>query len=180
MQSAADLTGLAVITATTGERLGRVHDVIFDAATGQITGFMVDPGGLFTKAQLLARGLVRSLGADACIVEGGTTLEPVHADPPIPGSLAVRSLAGRPVLDQTGKHIGNVAGAVVDEPSLSVPALQITTGMLDKMLRGKHDLPLSLVQAIGPDSVIAVSAYDPQASGGAAGPEAGAEQPPAA
>lgn len=185
MQTAAQLKGLAVVSGATGERLGRVDDVIFDLtapAMGQITGFLVDVGGLLTKAQLLPRGRVRSLGKDALIAEGvpsdpaaqtlgesgAAPLEPVRGDPPVAGSVAVRALDGRPVLDETGKHVGNVAGALVDETTLTVPALQIALGLVDKVLHGKHDLPLGLVRAIGPDSVLVSNVYDPHAAGGVA------------
>jgi len=163
MKTTAELKGLAAVSAAAGERIGRIADVLFDGATGQVTGFFVDPDGMFTKPKLLPRALVQSLGADALLVQAGATIEDVTSDPAIAGSFSVHALDGRPVLDQTGKHIGNVAGAFVDEATLTVPALQLKTGFLHNALHGKDTLPLNMVEAIGKDSVLVSNAYNSEA-----------------
>ena len=63
-----ELAGLAVLTLTGGERLGRVEDVIFQVGTGQVTGFIITMSGLLTKAKLLPVSAVNSLGSDALTV----------------------------------------------------------------------------------------------------------------
>ena len=65
-----ELAGLAVVTLAGGERLGRVDDVVFHAATGRVTGFLVSLGGLLGKTRFLPAGQAQSLGADALTVPG--------------------------------------------------------------------------------------------------------------
>jgi uncharacterized protein YrrD len=161
LKTARELAGLAVVTLTGGERLGRVADVVFRPANGQVAGFLVDRGGMFSKPRFLASAQVQGLGADALTVEGETAL--AEAAPAEAEGLAAKPLEGRPVLSQAGTVLGKVADVAVDTEALLVPYLLLATGLLDNALHGKPQLPLSLVQTVGADSVIVSNAYDPKA-----------------
>ena len=163
VKTARELAGLAVVTLTGGERLGRIADVVFQATTGRITGFLVDRGGMFSKARFLAAAQVQGLGADALTIEGEDAL--AEAAPASAEEIAAKSLEGRPVLNQAGTILGKVADVAVDTEALLVPHLLLATGRLDNALHGKPQLPLSLIQTIGADSVIVSNAYDPKAPG---------------
>lgn len=155
-----ELAGLAVVTLTGGERMGRVNDVVFHPATGQLAGFLVDRGGMFSKARFLATAQVRGLGTDALTVVGEEAL--TEAAPAGAEELAAKLLEGRPVLNQAGTILGKVADVAVDTEALRVPHLLLATGLLDNALHGKPQLPLSLIQTIGADSVIVSNDYDPK------------------
>lgn len=161
LKTGRELMGLAVVTLTGGERLGRIDDVVFQADSGKIAGFLVDRGGMFSKSKFLAAAQVRGLGTDALTITGEEAL--TEAAPMGAGETAAKSLEGRPVLNQSGTILGKVAGIAVDTESLSVPHLLLATGLLDNALHGKPQLPLSEVQTIGADSVIALNTYDPKA-----------------
>lgn len=160
MKTARELAGLAVVTLAGGERLGRVADVVFRPTTGQVAGFLVDRGGMFTKPQFLAAAQVKGLGADALTIEGSEAL--TEATPASAEDLGAKPLEGRPVLNQAGTILGKIAGVTVDTEALLVPHLLLATGLLDNALHGKPQLPLSQVQTIGADSVIVSNAYDPK------------------
>ena len=164
MRSVSELKGLAVVSEGTGERLGRVHDVAFDSGTGHITGLLVDAGGLFSKAQFLPTLLVRSIGADAALVEVSAVLEDPAAALGAPGVHSAHALDGRPVLNEAGAVVGKVAGVMVDEAAKRVPALLLATGLIDNVLHGKPELPLGMVKAIGKDSLVVSSEYEPHAA----------------
>lgn len=159
LKTGRELAGLAVVTLTGGERLGRVADVVFQPASGRVTGFLVDRGGMFSKPKWLAAGLVQALGTDALTVQGEEALTDAA---PVAEELASKTLDGRPVLNQAGTVLGKIADVVVDPQGLTVPHLLLTTGVLDNALHGKPQLPLSLVQTIGADSVIVSNSYDPK------------------
>jgi uncharacterized protein YrrD len=183
MRTAGELVGLAVVGATTGERLGRVLDVLFEPSSGRVTGFLVRRanGGLFSRPKLLSRQSVQSVGQDAVLVhnmqgqdaqgqdaggKGEAALEPVEQDPPVPGSVSAHTLDGRPVLDAAGHLVGRVADVLLDDLGESVVALLLSAGFMGDLLHGRpRTLPLSLVRAIGPDSVVAVAGYDPKTAG---------------
>jgi len=155
-----ELAGLAVVTLAGGERLGRVADVIFQAATGQVIGFLVDRGGMFSKPRFLAAAQVQGLGTDALTItseEALTETAPTGAE-----EIIAKPLEGRPVLNQGGTILGKVADVAVDTDALRVPYLLLATGLLDNALHGKPQLPLSQVRTIGADSVIVLNTYDPK------------------
>lgn len=161
LKTGRELTGLAVVTLTSGERLGRIDDVVFQAGSGQIVGFLVDRGGMFSKPRFLAAAQVQGLGTDALTI----TSEEALTETALlgAGEAAAKTIEGRPVLNQAGTILGKVAGITVDTDSLRVFCLLLTTGLLDNALHGKPQLPLSEVQTIGADSVIVLNTYDPKA-----------------
>ena len=160
VKTARELTGLAVVTLTGGERLGRIADVVFQAASGQVAGFLVDQGGMFSKAKFLAAAQVQGLGADAVTITGAEALADIAASNS--AELAAKTLEGRPVLNLAGTILGKVTDVAVETETLLVPYLLLATGLLDNALHGKPQLPLSLIQTIGADSVIVFNAYDPK------------------
>lgn len=159
MRTAGELSGLAVVGEGSGDKLGKIQDVLFEAGSGSVTAFLVHPGGLFAKALLLPRLAVRAVGADALLVEQGKVLEEVKSEPALPGSLSVNSLDGRPVLDDTGKFLGKTTDAVLSEDGLTVAAIQYSSGVLDSLLHGKQSVPLSVIKAIGADSIVIPASY---------------------
>lgn len=162
VKTARELTGLAVVTLAGGERLGRIADVVLQATTGALAGFLVDRGGMFSKPKFLASGLVQGLGADALTITADDAL--TEASPTSADEIAAKSLEGRPVLNQAGTILGKVNDVAVDTEALQVPYLLLATGLLDNALHGKPQLPLSQVQIIGADSLIVSNTYDPKSS----------------
>jgi uncharacterized protein YrrD len=160
MQTAGAMAGLAVVGEGSGDRLGRVQDVLFDQSSGRVTGFLVHPGGLFAKLQVLPRLYVRSIGTDALLVEPGKVLEEAKGEPIVEGSLSAHSLDGRPVLDDTGKYLGKVGDVLVDESGPSVSALLLDTGLIAGVLHGKPRIPFGVVKAFGQDSIVVPASYD--------------------
>ena len=157
-----ELSGLAVVTLTGGEKLGRVSDIVFDPNTGRITGFFVDRGGMFSKPKFLPVGDVQSLGDDALTV----TSDKVLLDGPsaLTGELAAKTAENLPVLNPAGTVLGKVSDIGVDTQSLTVSYLILATGIIGDVLHGKPHLPISAVQTVGADSVIVLDSYDPKAA----------------
>ncbi len=163
-RSGAELTGLAVVTLAGGERLGRLADILFDAQTGRVAGFLVNIGGLHLHPRFLPVASVQSLGTDALTVTGADALSDRAPAPDDAAALSAKGLQGRPVLSEAGSVLGKVFDTVLDTDALSVPALLLATGILDNALHGKPHLPLALIRAVGPDSLVVANAYDPRAT----------------
>lgn len=159
-----ELAGLAVVGLSGGDRLGRVDDVVFEVGTGRVVGFLVDRGGMFSKAKFLAAAQVRGLGADALTIEGEAALVDYDAATLGASTLAMKPLDGRPVLTQAGSVLGKIADVGVETDTLTVPYFLISTGLLDNTLHGRPHLPLASVQTVGADSVIVLDSYDPKSS----------------
>ncbi len=163
MKTGRELTGLAVVTLTGGERLGRIADVVFQPTSGQVVGFLVERGGMFSKPQFLAAAQVQGLGADALTITSAEDLADFDPAASALDGLASKPLDGRPVLNQAGTILGKIMDLTIDTDALTVPHLLLATGLLDNALHGKPHLPLSQVQTIGADSVIVTNDYDPKA-----------------
>ena len=120
-----ELAGLAVVTLVGGEKLGRIDDVVFNPATGLITGFFVDRGGMFSKAKFLPAGDVQGLGDDALTTQSETAL--LDGPSAITGEVAAKTVENLPVLNPAGTVLGKVADIAVDTKALTVPYLVLTT-----------------------------------------------------
>ncbi|MGI4791939.1 MAG: PRC-barrel domain-containing protein [Janthinobacterium lividum] len=155
-----ELAGLAVMTLTGGEKLGRVDDVVFDPSSGRITGFFIDRGGMFSKPKFLPAGDVKGLGDDALTLESETAL--LDGPSALTGELAAKTVENLPVLNPEGTVLGKIADIGVDTQTLTVPYLLLAAGILANALHGKPHLPLTSVQTIGADSVIVSNTYDPK------------------
>ncbi len=156
-----ELAGLAVVTLTGGEKLGRVSDLVFDPAGGRITGFFVDRGGMFTKPKFLPAGDVHGLGDDALTVASESVL--LDGPSALTGELAAKTIENLPVLNPAGAVHGKIADVAVDTVALTVPYLLLSGSLIGNVLHGKPQLPISDVQTVGADSVIVSSSYDPTA-----------------
>ncbi len=164
MKTGRELTGLAVVTLTGGERLGRIADVVFQFTSGQVVGFLVERGGMFSKPQFLAASQVQGLGEDALTITGAEALADYDPAASALDGWASKPLDGRPVLNQAGAIVGKITDITVDTDTLTVPHLLLATGLLDNVLHCKPHLPLSYIQAIGADSIIVSNEYDPKTS----------------
>ncbi len=154
------MTGLAVVTVAGGDRIGRIADVLFQTATGVIAGFLVDTGGLFAKPRYLPAERSQSLGVDALTVPVGDVL--LDAAPDTADTALAGDLMGRPVLNESGEVVGKIAGYEVDDAQMTL-SLTLTLGLLDGAFHRQPLLPLSVVKAVGKDSVIVPQSYDPKA-----------------
>jgi uncharacterized protein YrrD len=66
MRKVSALVGQPIVSAASGERIGKVSDVLLDAETRHVVGRVVR-GGLFTSEQVLPYEDVQSPGEDAVI-----------------------------------------------------------------------------------------------------------------
>lgn len=162
LQSVGELAGLAVVTLAGGERLGRLHDVVFHVSSGRVTGFLVDTGGLFSKPRFLPAGQVQSLGTDALTITSADALVETNPAQTDPDELEAKPLEGRPVLNASGTALGKVSDVMVDTASLTIPGLILSTGLIDNTLHGKPRLPIAMVKTVGKDSIVVPDAYDPK------------------
>jgi uncharacterized protein YrrD len=157
-RTGSELDGLAVLTLSGGQRIGRLRDIVF-RPDGQITGFVLAAeggGGLF-----LPTGLVQSIGTDALTIEDEHGLVPEREVPSGEGEYPSRSLHARPVIREAGVALGKIADIGVDTAAMRVAALLMTTGFMDSLLHHRKAVPIEAIRAIGEHSVIVSNDYDP-------------------
>jgi uncharacterized protein YrrD len=86
---AAELTGKAVISVTTGAWLGRVDDVLFEAGLLALAALRVSAAG---QQALIPFAQVQSLGSDAVIVHGDDVAQWISPSTAAEGLIALDAL----------------------------------------------------------------------------------------
>ena len=162
-RSGHSLRGTAIVAMDNGERLGRVDDLFFSPANGELEAIMVDVGGMFSKPSLLSVAHISSIGPDAVIISDRDAL--VQNGRLTDESHAVRAgdIEDRPVLTAGGTVVGKIADVMIDTETRQVIGFSLSTGLIDNTLHGRPSLPFSLVQSLGKDSLVVPADYDPKA-----------------
>jgi uncharacterized protein YrrD len=139
-----DVIGKAIISADTGEKVGRVDDVLLDGTRRHLVGVLVTDGLLSTQGVLPFEDL-QTVGVDAVIVKTVSTMRdasdwvndgyPAHRS---------RSVHGKPVVTADGARIGTLHDLVADERTGDIVALEVATGK-----HGARLTQFALVHAVG-------------------------------
>lgn len=112
-----DLTGLPVVTLSTGEDIAEVRDLIFDPVRGQITGLTLRKRGLFggKLKELLAVEQIHAIGSDAVMIESSDSIaDPAEAPATVADAVAnPADVADDMVVTESGKDLGRVRDVVL-------------------------------------------------------------------
>lgn len=164
-----DIKGRAVITIEEGERIGSIHDAVYDLEARQLLSFIVASGGLIGGSKhIVDVGSIHVIGPDAVTVQRSQDL---RSGDDVPEPLArLSDLRRRNVITEGGHEIGRVSDLQIDDTTHELIALETRSGSrLLPMVGNRTAIPVSEVVSFGGDVVTvrdtAVPALDP---GGAA------------
>lgn len=150
MRKAKDLVGKAVINQATGEQIATVRDVIFDRDARSVAALLVDSGGWFRDARVIAWESVTGIG-DVIMTSGES---PIRSASELPAMQEERGqdvrLTGLPVMSETGDRIGTVGDLFIDDNG-DVIGYEVKQGFMT----GNKFLFADNVQTVGRDAVIA-------------------------
>lgn len=150
MWKVTELIGKSIVSGNSGERLGKVADVLLDADSHRVVGLVV-AGGVLSAEQVLPYGEVQTLGTDAVIARSATgliTARDWHAQPVV--AMRTSALKKMPVLTATGRAVGDVRDILLDENGV-VDALEVSGAGL---LRRRSTVASSPGLTIGSDAVL--------------------------
>lgn len=159
MPRACELLGLPVVAAGTGRRLGRVQDLVLDAAGTRVTGLLLDGGGWMRAPRLVPWTEVAGL-ADAVVTRAAPAPTPT-AGP------TWRGLNGMPVLTEAGAELGGLADLWF-RPDGVLTGYQLSCGLIDDLLSGQPVLRGPAPLRLGEEAVFLVPSGG---GGGGAVPE---------
>ena len=155
-----ELLGKPLVSADSGERVGRIDDVLLDSEHRRVVGVLVTEG-TFSKQRVLPFDEIQTAGLDTVIAKTVSTLcdarDWLHDGRPAHRS---RSLIGKDVITSEGTRLGSVHGLVAEENSGRIVALEIAAGRhappSATMVHATGDLQLTndvvVVPAIAGDS----------------------------
>ena len=140
-----------VINQTTGERLAKVDDIVFSQDMHAVIAALISGSGWFSQPCVVRWGAVQSIG-DVLVVRSETPF-PRLADDPMIANLHEQNhkLSGTAVIGSDGKKIGSIANTIIDEKG-DVQGFEVDPGGL---FSGRKFLPMTQVQTVGKDAIIA-------------------------
>jgi sporulation protein YlmC with PRC-barrel domain len=153
-----ELVGLPVVTLS-GDDVAEVRDVVFDAATGELTGFTLNKRGRLggRLKETLVRAAVHGLGPSAVMVADAGALQPTPLDGSAePGS---GNVLGDRVMTDTGVVVGTVTDVVLDTASGEVAGYEIEPAESLQGRQGRRSyLPLPDTGAVSGEALIVPAA----------------------
>jgi uncharacterized protein YrrD len=150
MRKVSELVGQPIVSAASGERVGKVSDVLLDAETRHVVGLVV-AGGLFTSEQVLPYKNVQTLGKDAVIARSTTgVVGPKGWREQAAAATRSSTLNHKRVLTTSGRALGEVHDVFLDDAG-TVEAFEITGGGL---MRRRSILPRAGGVTVGSDALL--------------------------
>ncbi len=123
-----DFIGLSVFKANS-KKIGIVVDILIDFYNSKITGFRMNSTNFFSKKTFVDI-------KDIITVKDKVIISKISEEKGIPFS----ELKDMDVIDKEGLMIGVVEDIVVDELDFAIKGVIISSGIFDKILRGKRVL----------------------------------------
>ncbi len=148
-----DVIGLDVVVAETGERLGRVEDVLVTHPAGRVMAFLLEGGG--GEAAVFPFEEVRAVGRGAVLVEAGAAPLLTRRK----GRLRVllqrhRGVMGLRLLGAGGEDLGTIEDLDFDPVTGRVTGYEVSGGLLEDLRAGRRFLPVAPGMVFGPDAVV--------------------------
>ena len=120
-----DVQGKSIVTADTGEKLGRVEDLLLDSSHHTVVGLLVTDG-LLARQRIVPFKELQTVGQDAIIVRtGATTVDATEWLHEGHAAGRTRTLTEKEVVTGDGARIGTVQDVLVDDQSGEVVALEV-------------------------------------------------------
>jgi uncharacterized protein YrrD len=123
--TSSELKGKAVISITSGARLGRVDDVLFDPASLDVAAFRVSAGG---QQAVIPFDQVQSVGRDAVMVPSDDVAQWIATSNAGAGLLSFDDLKHRKVVDDAGTLLGTPRAIDVAPQDGRLQQLQVHMG----------------------------------------------------
>ncbi|SMO63073.1 PRC-barrel domain-containing protein [Melghirimyces algeriensis] len=137
MRSSQEVIGLPVIHLQTGKRLGTVQDLLFDADQ-QMIGVLLEHPGWIRRGRYIPFFKIRSLGADAVIVNSEADIHSVKENQDWHGLLTgQRKLKGRPVMLANGQELGMVEDVYILENRGILLGYELSEGLISDLTEGR-------------------------------------------
>jgi Uncharacterized protein conserved in bacteria len=115
-----------------GKKVGIIEDIYIDFYLGKIIGFKVSSSILFSKNNYVDMEEIIDIGEDVLInfIRKGK-------------GLAFKELKYMEVIDKLGNIKGVLEDIIIDEMDYSIKAIVISSGLIDKMIKGKEIILLN-------------------------------------
>ncbi|MDQ3816961.1 MAG: PRC-barrel domain-containing protein [Acidobacteriota bacterium] len=126
------LIGRAVLSRATANKVGHIHDLIVDAAKGELAGLVVQIPDQSLRS--VDYNGIYSFGPDAVMVNSDESAVPVQDSPLKALPLAKHNLIGVNVVTEGGKLLGQIANVYIRLAETLLLIYEVRSSILDKLL----------------------------------------------
>lgn len=152
------IKGMAIVSMSEASRLGAVTDILFEAAPLRVAALQ----GASDAADFeIPFSAVRSIGADAVIVESSQVTQMASGGTSIAGLMGLALVQRLKVVDDAGTFLGTVHGVAVDPATGAVLELIARKGGVLGMGRNEMTIPASSIRTVGMDVLTVDTASAP-------------------
>lgn len=142
------LVGRSVLSLSTGNKLGVVHDLFVDPLNGILVGLTL--AAIDGNLARLSYDRIHSFGHDAIMALADDSIEPV-TDEDLPGDPVARELIGTQIITDSGDVLGRVTDLYVTASPPPAVIYEIRESLLDKLLGRQLFIPASAGYALSDD-----------------------------
>jgi uncharacterized protein YrrD len=152
------LIGRTVLSRSTANKIGQIHDLIVDPAKGELTGLSVQLPD--ESLRLVDCREIYSFGPDAVMVNSDESAIPLQDSPLKASPLAKNNLLGVKVITEGGKLLGQVTHVYIHLAETSLFVYEVRLSLLDKLLGHTLYFPASWGCALAEDATRLVVSND--------------------
>lgn len=146
-----DITGKAVLSISTGVRLGRVEEVLFDPASLDMAALRISAYG---QQAVVPFDQVHSIGRDAVMVAGTDVAQWITTSRAAEGLVTFDDLKHHKVVDDAGTLLGTPRAIAVDSQTGRLHQLEVHGGGMLGMGGQTTTVPGSDVTGVGADVIV--------------------------
>jgi len=153
MHKLSNVVGKPVVSAESGERIGKVADLLLDADSRHVVGLVV-AAGLLGGEHVLPFRDVQTLGRDAVIARSRSgVMSPVEWRREAVQSVRTSTLKHKRVLTTGGRALGEVQDVLLGDTG-NVEALEISGSSVGGLLSRRTTVPQAPGVTVGADAVL--------------------------
>ncbi len=151
-----NVIGLHIVTLDDGKKIGKVHDIIFDPVQNKVRALLLDEGGWFSSSKIIAIEDVKSIGADAVIIDNEEVIKKASEVSERVESITKDNnyLTKSKVLTEEGTELGIVTDMLFVLPDGRVTQLEVSEGLLKSLQSGKKYIAFKDIITVGEDRII--------------------------
>jgi uncharacterized protein YrrD len=150
MRKGSDIVGKPIVAYDTGEKIGRVRDLIFDQDRNYLVALLVQEGGFMSDARVLPLLAIQSIGMDAAIVGRADNIIPAKSDRQIAAILDRNNImSGTNIMTVSGQDLGKMVDLYFDETTGAIEGYEVSGGIFADAYSGRSFVPAVQTLRIG-------------------------------
>ncbi len=150
MRKGKDTIGKTVVTYDTGEKHGRIKDLIFDYHSNKVLGFLVHEGGWFKETRVVPVKAVKSIGPDSMIITSKNEVVKVDEVPDIQSIMEEHNiLKHTKIMTTDGRDLGTMIDLYFDDQTWSIEGYEASGGIFADIYSGHSFVPAPQTLKIG-------------------------------